>query len=324
MAVQSTMRAVIHNQKLSSLTLKSVRIPRPNLEAGEHLLRVHAVALTRWELLWPRPAPLDTAYSPGVEMCGTVVTAPAASKFTQGTRVYMRTTYPRDASTRDYTIGLASELAKVPTYLTDEEAAAVPVSALTAWQGLFVHGGSDFEHSQNKRILVNGAAGGVGMWYVQLAKAAGMDVTGTCTPASTERVKATGAEINDYTTTDLREWKDEKFDLVVDCVGGKSRDDTWFAVKDGGLVLSIVPPKDMNWKFVLDRPEGASESVQGKFFVMESNGEDLAKISKLIEEGKVKPTIDSLYRMEEFQKAFERADSGKTAGKVVIRIREDE
>jgi NADPH:quinone reductase-like Zn-dependent oxidoreductase len=319
------MRAVIHNQVLSTLTLKGVPYPKPDFSAREHLIRVHAVALTRGELTWPRPPPLDQDYSPAVEMCGTVAEAPSTSKFPAGSRVFMRTTYPRDASLREFTIGLESELAKVPSNLTDNEAAAVPVSALTAWQGLFVHGSNDFENSRGKRVLVNGAAGAVGMWYVQLARAAGMIVVGTCNPASAERVRAAGAEVIDYTTNNLREYPGEKFDLILDAVGGKSLEDAWFLAKDNGRVLTIVPPTDFfkHWNWDLDRPEGVSETVQGRFFVMNSSGNDLARVGKLIEAGQAKPIIDSVWKLEDFEKAFEKLESGKTNGKIVVRVAEE-
>lgn len=260
--------------------------------------------------------------------------APPRSKFPVSTRVYMRTTYPRDANLREYTIGLEAELARVPKGLSDEEASAVPVSALTGWQGLFVHGGVaepgttaevHSEGGRKKRVLVNGAAGSVGSWYVQLAVAAGtVDVVGTCSTKDVERVRGWECvEVIDYTSMNLREYKGDKFDLVIDCVGGKSLEDCWFvATPDKSLVLSIVPPADMKWKWVLDRPEGVSEGVAGRFFVMESSGADLEKVGRLIEEGKVMATVDSVWGFEEFETAFERVDGGRARGKVVVRVAE--
>ncbi|MBE7180618.1 MAG: NADP-dependent oxidoreductase, partial [Terriglobus roseus] len=335
-ALPTTMRALLHNQTTQSLTLATSHpTPTPDLAAREHLLRVSATALTRGELLWPRPADAGP-YSPGVEMAGEVVEpVPAGSAFPAGTRVYMRTTFPRCGSARDYAVGREAELARRPRNVSAEEAAATAVGALTAWQGLFVHGGvhAVFDDGGKKanagrRVLVNGAAGAVGMWAVQLARAAGCEVVGTASGAAKKAaVRAAGAvEVVDYRETSIRAWAeadeaDRKVDLVFDTVGGASLDDAWWAVKPaGGLVLSIVPAADMVWRWVLDRPAGVSERVSGKFFIMDSNGEHLGRVTELIEQNLARPTVDSVFALEEFEKAFERVDSGKTTGKVVLKV----
>ncbi|KEF51764.1 uncharacterized protein A1O9_12101 [Exophiala aquamarina CBS 119918] len=327
------MRALVHNQTLQTLKLAdSWPVPIPS--QGEHLLRVDSVAVTNGELLWPRGPDLNESH-PGVEMAGEVVTAPPTSKFRAGSKVYMRTTFPNPGSAREYSIGLENEMARRPDSIKAAEAACVPVSSLTAWQALFVHGGCSpqFDHAENpspenrKRVLVNGAAGGVGLWMTQLAHAAGFWVAGTCNTRNAGLVRELGAsEIIDYTKTSISEWArnnpQSKVDLVLDCVGGDSLNQTWHAVREHGLVLSIAPPKDMVWRFVLDRPDGISDTIEGKFFIMEPNGEHLQKITELIEAGKARPVVDSVFKFEDYQKAFDRVGSGRTTGKVVIQIRE--
>lgn len=161
----------------------------------------------------------------------------------------------------------------------------------------------------------------------QLAHAAGLWVTGTSSARNAATVREFGAdEIIDYTKTSISEWvknnPDSKFDLVLDCVGGDSLTQAWQAARENGLVLSIAPPKDMVWKFILDRPEGISNTVEGKFFIMEPNSEHLQRITELIEAGKAKAVVDSVFKLEDYQKAFDRVSSGRTTGKVILQVRE--
>ena len=328
-SLPKTMRGVAHNQKLQKLAFsRALSLPSPGQD--EILLKVSAAAITRGELDWPRPPELNES-CPGVDMAGSVVSAPEGSKFKAGDKVYMRNEYPRAGSAREYTIGLEKELAIRPKNIMAEEAAAVPVSALTAWQALFVQAGlpSPLEQlngtAANKkyRVLVNGASGAVGLWKVQLAHLAGCTVTGTCTSSNADMVREMGAdEVIDYTQTSISAWSEnnEKVDLLLDCVGGKSRDDAWHAIKDHGKLFSIVPPPDMNWVWTYDPPKGVSNTIVGKFFIMEPNGEHLSLITRLIEQGKVRPIVDSVYKLEEYQMAFDRMNSKRAVGKVVLKI----
>ncbi|EXJ70811.1 uncharacterized protein A1O5_05801 [Cladophialophora psammophila CBS 110553] len=332
----STMRALLHDQKKHTLTIASTPLPTPS--STQYLIQPHAVALTAGELLWPRPEEL-TVSTPGVEFVARVVTSPSSSsKFKPGDEVYGRVTYPQAGGAREYSVSDDTELALRPKNLSINEATTMPVSALTAWQALF----EQFKLpppslatvkppiQQRQRILITNASGGVGIWAVQLAKLIGLYVIGTTGPNNLDFVCSLGAdEVLDYRTTNIRSWAEQdpakrKVDLVFDCIGLSSLEQAWHAVKQGGQVLSIVPPADMQWKFVLDRPEGVDESVNGKFFVMHPSGEQLAKITELAEEGKVRAVVDSVFKFEDFEQAFERLGSGRTRGKVVLRIDEEE
>ena len=331
-SLPKTMRGLVHDQKLQTLTYsKALSLPTPG--PNQILLKVSAAAITRGELDWPRPPELNESF-PGVDMAGSVVSAPEGSKFKAGDKVYMRNEYPRAGSAREYSIGLETELATRPKNVSAEDAAAVPVSALTAWQALFVHAGlpsplqqmNDAAADKKYRVLVNGASGAVGLWEVQLAHLAGCTVIGTCTSSNAETVRGMGAdEVIDYTKTSISAWSknNDKVDLLLDCVGGKSRDDAWHAVKNHGKLLSIVPPPDMNWVWTYDAPEGVSNTIIGKFFIMEPNGEHLGLITRLIEQGKVRPIVDSVYKLEEYQKAFDRMNSKRAVGKIVLKIEQE-
>jgi NADPH:quinone reductase-like Zn-dependent oxidoreductase len=324
-----TMRALTHDYAKQELALATVPLPVPDLDAGEHLIKVYASGLCATELLWPRPAELNFSV-PGVDVVGRVITSPPSSKFQPGAIIYARTTYPRAGSAREYSIATTEEIALAPKKLSAIEAAAVPVSALTAWQILFEHAsypelsnGTLFNKSL--RILVNGASGGVGQWAVQFAHLLGAHVIGVCGAANAELVKSLGAdEIIDYRAQSPRAWAAEdekrKVDLAIDCIGRAAAEAIWHTIKEGGKYVTIAPPADMNWKTNLDTPEDVHSSIRGTWFLMHPSGEQLTKIAGLIDAGRCKPVIDSIFELEDGVEAFKRVASGRTVGKVVLRV----
>ena len=213
-------------------------------------------------------------------------------------------------------------MAPKPPTLDWVHAATVPLSALTAWQALFEHGGLkglDDSSARGKKVLVTAAAGGVGVWLVQLARIAGLDVVAQFgSPENDKLVRELGAtETVNYKTTSLREWarKEGPVDIVFDLVGGYTLKEAWFCVKDGGVLVSIVEPPEMK------KPDGLEgNDVKALFFIMEPKGEQLRKISKLLIEGKCRPVLDSVWEFEEYEKAFERLNGGHANGKVVIKV----
>lgn len=152
---------------------------------------------------------------------------------------------------------------------------------------------------------------------IQLARLAGAEVIGTCGPDNVEMVRGLGASlVINYRATSLRDWAldpQNQVDIVIDCSGRQSLEDAWWAVREGGLLIGIVQPPEQA------KPEGCTaKDVRNFFFIMESNGEHLSQITKLIEEGKCGPVVDSVWQFEEYDKAFGRADSGRARGKVII------
>ena len=129
-------------------------------------------------------------------------------------------------------------------------------------------------------------------------------------------MKRLGAdEVIDYTKTDIKQWAAEpgnKVDVAIDCIGRKSLEDVWWAVKEGGTLISIFqPPEEM-------KPPGVEKNIKNFFFIMESSGEQLRKMTELIETGFGTPALDSVFPVDQFQEAFKRVESGKTRGKVVL------
>ena len=202
----------------------------------------------------------------------------------------------------------------------------MPLSAITAWQALFVHGGftmgtglDEVEANKGKRVLVTAAAGGVGVWLVQLARIAGLEVVAQVGSEENDRfVRELGAvETVNYRTTSLRDWAvaGKLVDVVVDLVGGKTLEDAWFCVKDGGALVSIFEPPEERRSAEL-----MGKDVRNLFFIMKPDGEQLGQISGLLSQGRCRPVVDSVWELEEYEKAFERLDGGHAKGKVVVKV----
>ena len=337
-SLPSTMRVVQHDISKSTLTLTSGPVPIPDFAKQQHLIKVLTVAPCAGELTWPRPAEL-TISVPGVDAVGIIVTCPPSSPFEKGDRVYYRTQYPNPGSLRDYSLATSTELALAPTNLSAIDAAAVPVSALTAYQALFEQfslpsptSTPPVSNRPKPRILINGASGSSGTWALQLSRLANLTTIATASPKNADFVKSLGAdEIIDYTSTTPAAWastpnpdgSSKKVDLIFDAVGRSSLDTLWPALKPHGKLLTIVPPANMDFTFVpapAPEAEGVEEGVSGKFFIMHPDSKHLGEITKLVEEGKCRGVFDSVFSMEEYAEAFKRTDSGRAVGKVVIKV----
>ncbi|KAF2672550.1 alcohol dehydrogenase zinc-binding domain-containing protein [Microthyrium microscopicum] len=316
----------------TNLELIETDTPIAKPDSDEHLIRVYATAPCAGELLWAKnfPATLEGGKSgvPCYDLSGVVVTAPANSPFQPGSEVYTRTTAWRTGNAREYTIAVTSELALKPKNLSWEDAASIPLSAFTAYQALFEHGGfkapwkdqAGATENGEKRLIVTAASGGVGVWVLQLAKAAGVkDIVAVVGPSNVEFVKELGAsEVVNYKEQSLGHWiaaGNAKADVIFDAVGGQTLTDAWGAVKEGGKIVTIKEPAASR-KPKTDPPK----DVQDVFFIMEAEGWQLKEVAQLIEAGKAKPVVDSIFSMEDFQKAFDKVESGHARGKVMIKI----
>jgi NADPH:quinone reductase-like Zn-dependent oxidoreductase len=214
-------------------------------------------------------------------------------------------------------------VARKPANLSFEEAAAVPVAALTALEALRDHGGLQ----PGQRVLVNGASGGVGTFAVQLAKALGAGhVTAVCSARNVDRAHSLGADtVIDYAREDYTRG-DERYDLIVDVAGTHSwHQNLRVLVRGGTLVLTGMPTGNR-----LTGPMGrlarlwlTSRIRRGRrlvFFVCKPNRANLATLRELIEGGRVRPVIDRVYPLDELADALEAMGEGHTQGKLVVRI----
>ncbi|KAL2046262.1 hypothetical protein N7G274_001709 [Stereocaulon virgatum] len=205
--------------------------------------------------------------------------------------------------------------------LSWEEVATVPLSAITAWQAHAGLKGLDDPNTAGKRILITAAARGVGVWLVQLASIAGLQVVAQVGSArNDEFVRGLGvSETVNYKMESLQEWagREGTVDIVIDCIGGKTLEDAWFCIKDGGTLVSIVePPEEKRPKELKDRV------VKSESFIMTPDGHQLADLSRLLDQGRCRAVLDSVWNFEDCNKAFKRLDTGHANGKVVIKVTE--
>ncbi|KAF4956804.1 hypothetical protein FGADI_3586 [Fusarium gaditjirri] len=331
----ATMKAILQPDKHSHKLILSSEQPLPTpTHPHDVLVKVHATCPCKGELDWALWAPEfigDKIPIPGQDLAGTVISAPENSGFKPGDEVYARIEANRPGAAAEYVLARVSELAIRPKNLTWAETAASPISALTAYQGLFTRGGLDPEALRGDeaareknaavRVLINGAAGGVGSWAVQLARIAGVKtitaVVGTQNIDFVQRLGAT--ETIDYKKQSIGLWVAEdpasrQFDLVFDCIGMPSLAQTWYAVREGGTLVSVCAVPEQN------RPEDVRKEANTVFFVIDPAGKDLDLITKLLEVGDLKPHIDSVVSLDDFEEAWEKVESGRTKGKVVVMV----
>jgi NADPH:quinone reductase-like Zn-dependent oxidoreductase len=339
-----------------SLILTTAPVPSVSSSPDSVLVRVAACCPCAGELSWaanfPGAVPAEKEMVPCQDLAGTIVALPPGGgetttsasttagelgSFKVGDRVFCRVSAERAGTAREYAVAKLSELAKIPDGLGWLDAAATPLSALTAWQGLFVHGGLEVgglngdeaarKRNGEKRVLITGAVGGVGSWAVQLAALAGAGaVVAVCGRGKADSARKLGAtEVVDYTQTSVEEWTaadpagKRQVDLVFDVVGGKTLAGCWHAVKEGGALVGVNTPPDAV------RPAGLEKTVaKSLFFIVEPLGSNLTQVAELIAAGKVRPSVDSVWKLDEFEKAFERVEGGHASGKIVIKVAEDD
>lgn len=306
LAVSGTMQAVrLHAPGgIKSLRLDTIGIPHP--QAGEALIRVHAAAITRDEVDWPTdrlPA------IPSYEVSGVVVAvAPGVTSVEVGDAVYALTGFDRDGAAAEYAVVPADIVAPKPRALTDMESAALPLAGLSAWQGLFDHGALQ----PGQRVLIHGAAGGVGHLAVQLAHRHGAYVIGTASTAGVAVARSFGAdEVLDTGTACATTLP--PVDLVFDTVGGDRLARSAAVIHPGGRLVSIA-------EAVPEPPAGSG--ILTSYFVVSPNREQLVELARIADEDGLRVDIDSTFTLAEARTAFARTMATGKHGKVVFRIHE--
>jgi NADPH:quinone reductase-like Zn-dependent oxidoreductase len=284
--------------------------PTPRPGAGEVLVRVRAAAVTPTELQWvptwatrdggPRPLPVIPGheFSGEVAALGEGVTAVAV-----GEAVYGMNDWFGDGAQAEYCLARPADVARKPASVDHAHAAATPISALTAWQGLLVRS----HLSAGQRVLIHGAAGGVGVFAVQLARWRGAHVIGTASANNAALVRVLGAdEVIDYRA---RRFEDvvHGLDVVFDTVGGETLERSWGLLKPGGRLVTIATSG-----------EGSQDPrVREAFFIVEANGAQLGEIARLIDGGQLRPVVDAIFPLPQARQAYEHRP---THGKVVLRV----
>lgn len=327
------MIAVTYRRYGSPEVLKLERIERPQaseLEEGEVLVKVMAAGVNPldWHFLRGTPyflrlmtgvrRPKDTRL--GRDLAGVVeAVGPKADGFKPGDEVYGA----GRGSFAEYAIARQDKIAAKPVNLTFEEAAALPIAGLTALQALRDAG----KVRAGEEVLIYGAAGGVGSFAIQIAKASGARVTAVCGGWNAKLVRSLGAdEVIDHTKEDFARLGDgeRRFDLLLDCVGNRSLRDCRRALLRRGRYVAVAGP---NRRVVgpllriLAMYASAPFISQSQPSILASiDRPDLEALAALIEEGKVTPAVERVYDLDQVPAAIRYLETGHARGKTVIRI----
>ncbi|MDQ8708006.1 NADP-dependent oxidoreductase [Streptomyces sp. LHD-70] len=286
-------------------------MPYPHAAENDVVVRVHAAGFTTGELDWPgtwtdRAGRVRTPSVPGHELSGVVVELGyGTTGLSVGQRVFGLADWTRNGTLAEYTAVEARNLAPLPADIDHTVAAALPVSGLTAWQGLFHHG----RLTSGQTVLIHGAAGGVGSIAVQLAREAGARVIGTGRASDRDRALALGVD----TFIDLEAEKLEdagEADVVFDVIGGDILDRSAALVRAGGTLVTIAMPPTVQPK------EG-----RAVFFVVEPDRARLADLATRVRDGRLTPTVGAVRPLAEAPTAF--TPGARIPGKTIIRVTED-
>ncbi|MGH3257182.1 MAG: NADP-dependent oxidoreductase [Streptosporangiaceae bacterium] len=290
----------------AGLTLSD--IPPPHAVQNDVIVRVYAAGFTPGELNWPSTwtdrAGRDRAPRvPGHDLSGVVAELGyGTTGLTVGQRVFGLADWFRDGSLAEYTAVEARNLAPLPADIEDTAAAALPISGLTAWQGLFDHAGL----KTGQTVLIHGAAGGVGSIAVQLAREAGARVIGTGRAA--DRDTALGLDVDTFLDLQADKLDDAgEVDVVFDVIGGDILDRSTALVRAGGTLVTIAQP-----------PTVQPEDGRAIFFVVEPDRARLADLAQRLRDGRLKPIVGAVRPLAEVPSAF--APDRRTRGKTIIRV----
>jgi NADPH:quinone reductase-like Zn-dependent oxidoreductase len=330
--VPSTMTAIVQDEygpaPEAVLRLEEA-VPTPPIGDDEVLVRVAAASVDRgtWHIMAGLPLPIRLAgfglrapkpLNPGRSVAGTLASVGAdVAGFAVGDEVYGTC----EGAFAEYARGEPSHLARKPANLSFEQAAAVPVSGLTALQAVRDHG----RIQAGQRVLILGASGGVGTFAVQLAKAAGATVTGVCGPAKVDLVRALGAdEVVDYTRDDVTEGR-QRYNVILDIGGNRRLSALRRVLTPHGRLIIVGGETDGRWLGGSDRQIRAmalSPLLRQKLgtFVASENTADLGALREVLEAGTVTPAVDRTYPLSAVPAAIRHLQDGLARGKVVITV----
>jgi len=312
----SSMLAVEAHERGGPENLRVERVDRPEPLPGEVLVEVHAAGITPTELTWDPTWTTKEGASrlptiPSHEVSGVVVaTGDHSATRVVGEEVYGLIDFFHNGAAAEYASIPTEDLATKPRSVDHLHAAALPLSALTAWQGLFTHAGLQ----EHQRLLVHGAAGGVGSYAVQLGRHAGATVIGTASARDQQLVEGLGADrVIDYKTQRFEDAVTD-VDVVFDTVGGDSQRRSWQVLKPGGTLVSIVEQPSA---------ELADEHhARGLMFIVEPDGNDLTAIADLVDNGDLTPIVSAVFPLREGPSAYVTGLRDHVPGKIVLDVRD--
>ena len=330
------MRAFIVD-KYAKDGLRAADVPEPKVGRRDVLVRVSAASINpldkmtrngEFRQLIKRKLPFVL----GHDMAGVIAEVGGDVRdFNVGDEVYARPRDLRIGTFAEYIAIDQDDVAPKPTSLTLQEAAAVPLVALAAWQILV-----DRAHLQpGQKVLVHAGAGGLGSTVIQLAKHLGGAVATTTSPATADLVRNLGADVVvDYTTQDFSQML-SGYNLVIDSLGGQNLEKSLTVLRPGGLAIGVAGPPDAGFAKQLGAPailgvvmtqlsrkvrkQAKALGVRYEFFFMQANGSQLRELGALYEAGALRPVIDTTFPFEQTPEAMAYVEQGRTkAGKVIV------
>ena len=318
------MQAIVYRDFGSPDVLRLEQTEKPAPREGEVLIKVRAAGLNPldWKLMKGRPwvlrlvMGLHKVKHPGVDVAGEVEAAGAkVTDFKPGAAVFGGCR----GALADYVCAPASALAIKPANVTFEAAASVPIAGWTALQGLRDKGNLE----AGEKVLINGAAGGVGTFAVQIAKHLGAEVTGVCSTKNVELVRSIGADqVIDYTQQNLSEVP-QQFDLILECVGNLPLPQVRRLLTPRGRCVMVGASPDVGLMTILGgmlRLLVSAPFMKQKIltFMAKRSQADLRILADLMQSGAVKPVIDRRYRLSESAEAMRYLEAGHARGKVIV------
>ena len=310
----TTMRAVRAHARGGADQLRLDTIPKPEPRPGEALIRVHAAGITPTELGWPetwvdREGHDRTPMIPSHEVSGVVeALGHGVTHVVVGEEVYGLVPFDHDGAAADYVAVRARDLAPKPVTLDHTRTAALPLSALTAWQAFT----EQARVRPGQHVLVHGGAGGVGAFAVQIAKVLGARVSATASGGDIEYVRSLGADaVIDYKATRFEDSVSD-VDVVLDPIGGKTAEASLGVLRDGGSLISLAGPPEVTL------PEG--RNLRARFFIVEPERAQLIELGRLVDDGKLRVEVADAFPLEDFAAAYESARTSRRRGKVVVQV----
>jgi NADPH:quinone reductase-like Zn-dependent oxidoreductase len=295
-------------------------MPTPSITDDEVLVKVRSTAVNHLDLVEASGMakeffPIQLPWIPGHEFSGVVERVGTRVKsFAPGDTVFGNSA--SGGTYADYVAASPAVIVKKPANLSDDEATAVPVAAQTAWQGIFTHG----HLAKGQTILIHGGAGGVGAYAVQLAAQAGANVVVTASGDDVTYLKSLGASrIIDYRATRFEIELASKVDVVFDLIGGETQQRSFLVLKKGGYLVAANQP--------VAQDQAALYGVTGLLMNLAPSAEGLGRIASLLEEGKLRAEVASVYALQDTAKAWDGMAAGPASaatrrrrGKIVLRV----
>jgi len=333
------MKAYIVKKYSKKDALQLIDVAVPNVKDNDVLVEIHASGLNlldskiktgEFKLILPYKLPIIL----GHDVAGVVIkVGKNVTKFKVGDEVYSRVADFRIGTLAEFIAIDEQDVAMKPKNISMEEAASIPLVALTAWQALIEKGNL----KKGQKIFIQAGSGGVGTIAIQLAKHLGATVATTASEKSFEFLKKLGADVLiDYKTQNFESLLKD-YDLVLNSQDTKTLEKSLNVLKTGGQVISISGPPtgdlavetNAPWyvKIILNlisagiRKKASKQNVGYEFLFMRAEGEQLSQITKLIESGIIKPVVDKVFPFEQTNEALAYVESGRAKGKVVVKVK---